>query len=187
MRRPGRRTARVGNTPKKPGTPGDPMAGTVATLQRLRWSVTAEAGIAVCVLGVTAALVNSVPGRNASGIAGQPGATDVSLAFNTGTKQGTVLVVIEPGTVGLNQAHLLFQDSRGFQYTPAEVDISYYLPSRKLGPITSATQNDGQGHFVDTPVTLPVAGQWQVSLTIRSDNFDETTLHIPMTVVASQQ
>jgi copper transport protein len=186
MRRPGRRTARVGNVPKKTGAPGDPMAGTVATLRRLRWSVTAEAGIAVCVLGVTAALVNSLPGRTASGIAGQPGATDVSLSFNTGTQQGTVLVVIEPGTVGLNQAHLLFQDSRGFQYSPAEVDISYTLPARNLGPITSTVENDGQGHYVENPVTLPFAGQWQVALTIRSDNFDETTLHIPMTVAQPQ-
>jgi copper transport protein len=183
MRRPGRRTARVGNVPKKPGTAGgDPMAGTIATLRRLRWSVTAEVAIAVCVLGVTANLVSSLPGRTAAGLAGLPGATDVSLAFNTGDKQGTALIVIEPGTIGLNQAHILIQDSRGFQYTPAEVDVSFYLPARKLGPITSTVENDGQGHYVDQPVTLPIAGQWQVSVTIRSDNFNETTLHVPMTV-----
>jgi copper transport protein len=183
MRRPGRRTARVGNLPKKPaGQGGDPMAETVETLRRLRWSVTAEAAIAVCVLGVTANLVSSLPGRTAGGLASQPGVTDVSLTFNTGSKQGTALILIEPGTIGLNQAHILIQDSRGFQYTPAEVDVSYYLPARKLGPISSPVENDGQGHYVDQPVTLPVAGQWQVSVTIRSDNFNETTLHVPMTV-----
>lgn len=183
MRRPGRRTSRVGTIPKKPaGQGGDPMAGTVETLRRLRWSVTAEAAIAVCVLGVTANLVSSLPGRTASGLASQPGVTDLSLPFNTGSKQGTALILVEPGTIGLNQAHILIQDSRGFQYTPAEVDVSFYLPARKLGPISSPVENDGQGHYVDQPVALPVAGQWQVSVTIRSDNFNETTLHIPMTV-----
>jgi copper transport protein len=158
------------------------MAATVVTLRRLRWSVTSEVGIAVCVLAVTASLVDTVPGRTVAGLPGLPQATDVSLAFNTGTKSGTALIVIEPGTIGLNQAHILIQDSKGFPYSPAEVDVSYSLPARKLGPITSSVENDGQGHYVDQPVTLPVAGQWQVAVTIRSDEFDETTLHIPMTV-----
>lgn len=182
MRRPGRRTARVGAAPKSSGGKDDATATTVATLQRLRWSVTSEAAIAVCVLAVTASLVDTVPGRTATGLPGLPGATDVSLSFNTGTKSGTALILIEPGTIGLNQTHILIQDSKGFEYTPAEVDVSYSMPSRKIGPIVSTVENDGQGHYVDRPVTLPVAGQWQVAVTIRSDQFDETTLHIPMTV-----
>jgi len=192
MRRPGRRTARVGSVPKSTGAKstgskgsggqGDPMAATVATLRRLRWSVTSEVGIAVCVLAVTASLVDTVPGRTVAGLPGLPQATSVSLAFNTGTKSGTALIVIEPGTIGLNQAHILIEDSKGFPYSPSEVDVSYSLPAKKLGPITSTVENDGQGHYVDQPVTLPVAGQWQVAVTIRSDQFDETTLHIPMDV-----
>lgn len=187
MRRPGRRTARVGTAPKPAGSkasggPGEPTATTVSTLRRLRWSVTSEFGIAIAVLAVTASLVETVPGRTVAGLSGQPGATDVSLSFDTGTKSGTALIVIEPGTIGINQAHILIQDSKGFAYSPAEVDVSYTLPARKLGPITSAVENDGQGHYVDQPVTLPVAGQWQVAVTIRSDAFDETTLHIPMNV-----
>jgi hypothetical protein len=41
---------------------------------------------------------------------------------------------------------------------------------------------NGPGHYVDQPTVLSVTGQWQVSITIRSDDFDETTVRVPVPV-----
>lgn len=148
----------------------------------LRRSVAAETGIALVVLAATAILVISLPGRNASGLATQPGSTDVSLQYNTGTASGTVLVVVEPGKIGPNQTHILIENTQGEPYSPAQVLVSYSLPSRNFGPINSKVSNDGPGHYLDQPTLLTFAGQWQVAITIRSDDFDETTLRVPATV-----
>lgn len=178
MNKPGLRTARVGGQPR----PGEPGSRTLETLSMLRRSVAAETGIALVVLAATAILVNSVPGRNAAGLSSQPGSTDVSLQFNTGTAAGTVLVVVEPGKIGPNQTHLLIENTKGEPYDPVQVSVSYALPSRNFGPVNSKVVANGPGHYLDQPTLLTFAGQWQVSVTIRSDEFDETTVRVPFTV-----
>jgi hypothetical protein len=91
-----------------------------------------------------------------------------------------VLILVEPGKqLGPDQSHILIENAQGQPYSPAQVTVSYYLPARKIGP---SVENDGEGHYVDQPVTLAFTGQWQVSVTIRSDQFNETTLRIPLTV-----
>lgn len=152
------------------------------TLSQLRRSVAAETAIALIVLAATAIVVNSVPGRGANGLATQPGSTDISLQFNTGTVAGTVLVVVEPGKIGPNQTHILIENTKGEPYNPVQVIVSYALASRNVGPINSKVIANGPGHYVDTPTLLTFAGQWQVSITIRSDDFDETTVHVPFPV-----
>lgn len=178
LNKPGRRTARVGSQPRS----GDPNARTRETLAMLRRSVAIETGIALVVLAATAILVTSLPGRSANGLASQPGSTDVSLQFNTGTAAGIILVVVEPGKIGPNQTHMLIENTKGEPYSPAQVTVSYSLPSRSIGPIDSKVTNDGPGHYLDTPTLLSFAGQWQVAITIRSDDFDETTLRVPANV-----
>ncbi len=178
MNRPGRRTARVGGLPR----PSDSASGTLATLGRLRKSVAAETAVALIVLAATAVVVDSVPGRGANGLATQPGSTDISVAFNTGTASGTVLVLVEPGKVGPNQTHLLFEDTKGEPYSPVEVTVAYSLPAKSIGPIDSKVTINGPGHYVDTPTTLSFTGQWVVAITIRSDDFDETTVRVPVPV-----
>jgi copper transport protein len=178
MNKPGRRTARVGGV----SLPSDPGARTLATLSKLRRSVAAETAIALIVLAATAIVVNSVPGRGANGLSTQPGSTDVSVPFNTGTASGTVLVLVEPGKVGPNQTHLLIENTKGEPYSPVEVTVAYSLPARKIGPIDSKVIINGPGHYVDQPTALTVPGQWQVAITIRSDDFDETTVRVPVPV-----
>ncbi|MGH3415991.1 MAG: hypothetical protein ACRDSS_05960, partial [Actinocrinis sp.] len=177
MNRPGRRTSRVGGV-----KPADATSGALEAFSKLRRSVAAETGVALVVLAATAILVTSVPGRGANGLSTQPGSTDVSVPFNTGTASGTVLVLVEPGKIGPNQTHLLLENSKGEPYSPVEVTVQYSLPSRKIGPIDSKVTINGPGHYLDTPTVLSFAGQWQVAITIRSDDFDETTVRVPVSV-----
>lgn len=164
---------------------GEKEAGARTALRRLRWSVAAETGIVVAVLAATSILVDSVPGRSASGIPGQPAATNTTVSFNTGTASGTVYVTVGPGVLGTNQPHILVQNPAGQPYTPAQVTAEFDLPAKSIGPLQVALTDQGEAHYIGALTQLDFTGTWQLILTIRSDAFDETTVRIPVTIVGS--
>lgn len=149
-------------------------------LARLRRSVALEAGVALIVLAISSILVESQPGRTAE--AAQTGPTNATLAFNTGSASGTVTVYVGPGTEGPNQAHLYLNNAKGLPYDAVQITLQFTLPAQKLGPLTATVVRDGPGHYVDQPLSLSFPGTWTLSLTIRSDNFNETTLTVPVKI-----
>jgi copper transport protein len=184
MRHPGRRTARVGGA--RPG--GGPGQRTVANartaaegrralFRSLRRSVALECVVGMLILAASSILVESAPGRLEV-----QGPTDVSVPFDTGTVTGSVLVVVSPATLGLNQVHLYFSGANGLPYTPVQVAATFTLSADGIGPLATAMQQDGPGHFLDPPVSLGFRGTWTLAITVRSDNFDETTVYVPVTV-----
>jgi copper transport protein len=48
------------------------------------------------------------------------------------------------------------------------------LPAQKLGPIPVRLQAAGPGSYTSTEVLLPAAGLWELSLTVRTSEFDST-------------
>ena len=42
--------------------------------------------------------------------------------------------------------------------------------------------HDGPGHYLDQPLALTFPGTWTLSVTIRSDDFDETTVTVPVKI-----
>jgi copper transport protein len=149
-------------------------------LAKLRRSVALEAGVALIILAISSILVESQPGRTAE--AAQTGPTNATLSFNTGTASGTVTVYVGPGTEGPNQAHLYLNNAKGLPYDAAQITLQFTLPAQKLGPLTATVVRDGPGHYLDQPQTLSLAGTWTLSITIRSDDFDETTVTIPVRI-----
>jgi len=149
-------------------------------LRRLRRSVVLEAVVALVVLVFSSILVESEPGRTAQAAASGP--TTADLTFHTGTVSGTLSVFLSPGKVGLNQAHLYLDDGKGLPYDAAELTMRFSLSSAKLGPMNATVVHDGPGHYIDTPIDLTFPGEWTLSVTIRSDDFDETTLTVPIKI-----
>ena len=149
-------------------------------LSRLRRSVALEAAIALIVLVFSSILVESQPGRTAE--AEQSGPTQATVQFDTGTATGSLTVYVGPGTQGPNQAHLYLDDAKGLPYDAAQLTITFTLPSEKVGPLTATVVHDGPGHYVDQPLALTFPGKWTMSVTIRSDEFDETTVNVPVTI-----
>jgi copper transport protein len=149
-------------------------------LSRLRRSVALEAGIALIVLVFSSILVESQPGRTAE--AQLSGPTQATVQYDTGTASGSLTVYVGPGTEGSNQAHLYLNNAKGLPYDAAQVTLSFTLASEKVGPIDATVVHDGPGHYVDQPLALTFPGTWTMSVTIRSDNFDETTVTIPVTI-----
>jgi copper transport protein len=149
-------------------------------LSRLRRSVALEAAVALVVLAFSSVLVESLPGRTAQTELNGP--TQATVAFDTGTVTGTLEVYVGPGTKGPNQTHLYLNNAKGLPYDAAQITAEFTLAADNLGPINATIVHDGPGHYVDQPLDMTFPGTWTLSVTIRSDNFDETTVTVPVKI-----
>ncbi|XCX49968.1 copper resistance protein CopC [Streptomyces phytohabitans] len=147
----------------------------------LRRSVLAEAAVAVVVLAVTTALTGAEPGRTAEATERAGGAPDgpaaLTLPFDTGGPggAGTAEVTVDPGRTGANLLEVHVTDRAGKPLTVPEVQVAFSLPAKDLGPLRSSPRSAGAGHWEATDVRLPVAGEWEVAVTVRTSDIDQVT------------
>jgi copper transport protein len=144
---------------------------TARALRRLRGGVAFEVLVAVAVLGLTAVLVNTATGSEA-----YTPVASTSQTFDTGTVRGSVTIVVKPATLGPQTVDIAVTDSHQRPYQPAEVEASLTLPERSIGPLPLHVSSEGGGRYHTAPAPVGIAGAWIVSVTIRSDDFDETTV-----------
>ncbi|MCD0482302.1 FixH family protein [Streptacidiphilus sp. ASG 303] len=143
----------------------------------LRRSVLAEVAVAAAVLAVTTLLTNSPPGRTAAAAA-PAAARPVSLTvpYDTGGDgpgaKGTAAVTLDPGRTGGNAVHVTLSDPAGRPVDVPEVRAALTLPARNLGPLRPVLEKVDAGHWT-AQVQLPVAGDWRLTLTVRSSDIDE--------------
>ncbi|OON79303.1 hypothetical protein B1H18_14670 [Streptomyces tsukubensis] len=154
----------------------------------LRRSVLVEAGVAVVLLGVTTLLTTTEPGRTeeeaahatsasapAAG-AGQP--VSLKMPFDTGgTKgKGTVLIDMDPGHSGSNEVHLYAERPDGSPFDLPEIKLALTLPAKQVGPLPVEPDHIASGHWSASGVQLPMAGDWKVSVTVRTSDIDQVTV-----------
>lgn len=158
------------------GDPADPRA---PSMRDLRLSVAAEVGVVVLVLAATAVLVNTATGRESYA----PPVNAVEQ-FDTGGPNGTgtVDVAVTPARLGGNQLTMAFDTPAGRAFVPAQVQAALFLPARNLGPLPVTLTPAGPGRYQASAATFTFTGQWQLRITVRSDDFDETTVVVPVTV-----
>ncbi|WP_262413242.1 copper resistance protein CopC [Actinacidiphila acidipaludis] len=168
----------------------------------LRRSVLVEAGIAIVLLSVTTILSGSQPGRAAeeqkglaaappasssassaasssASSAAVPGEVALTIPYDTGGPKGsgTASFSLSPGQAGVpNDIHLELTGAGNLPVAVPEVRLAFTLPARHLGPIQVPLAKLGAGHYVATKVQLPLAGTWQLSLTVRTSDIDEVTV-----------
>ena len=144
------------------------------TDRRLRRSVFAEVALALAVLAVTALLVNAVPAKQA---ASQP----FSQSFNMLGVQ--VNAIVAPARTGPgNQFHFYVLGRLGQPVAIPELDAAISLPSEGIGPITIPLVVAAPGHYRATDVTIPVAGNWILKLTVRTTAIDENVVRAVLPV-----
>ncbi|WP_406114303.1 copper resistance protein CopC [Streptomyces sp. NBC_01014] len=153
----------------------------------LRKSVLAEAGIAVVLLAVTTVLTTTEPGRTeeeagraTSATAAVPsGPVDITLPFDTGGPKGkgTVALEITPGRTGGNQLHVFVNNPAGKPYDIPEVKIALTLAAKKIGPLPVVPTHLFTGHWSADGVQIPMAGSWEVAVTVRTSDIDQTTVN----------
>lgn len=148
----------------------------------LRRSVLAEAALGVVVLAVTALLVEAEPGRTAT--AAPPGPVHREIAYDTGGPggKGTVDADLDPAVTGPNAIVLSIEDTTGALRDVPELHAKLTLPARGLGPLEIPLRHTGTGRYTATAVQLPAAGSWQLALTVRTSDLDETTVATDVTI-----
>jgi copper transport protein len=152
--------------------PGAVARGACRDVTGIRRSVMVEVAIAVLVLGVTAGLVESVPGRvEEAGEAGAPGAGRPYTAQEHGNDV-LVNLTVDPTTVGPTAITVEAQNHDGTPAAPEEVQASLRLPERDLGPLTLTLEDQGDGVYT-ADAELPFPGAWELLVLVRTSDIDQ--------------
>ncbi|MFI1969864.1 copper resistance CopC/CopD family protein [Streptomyces cinnamoneus] len=152
----------------------------------LRRSVLAETAVAVVVLAVTTLLTSTQPGRaeteqrQAAGKSAAPsagGPAEVRIAYDTGgaNGRGTARVVIDPARSGGNTVTVTLTDASGRPVDVPELTLSLTERENEIGPLRAALRRQSPGQWQATGFPLPMAGDWQLSLTVRTSDIDQVT------------
>ncbi|GAA2579341.1 MULTISPECIES: copper resistance CopC/CopD family protein [Streptomyces] len=155
----------------------------------LRRSVLAEAGVAVVLLAVTTVLTQTEPGRTeeeakaagaSSTAASTPGtgAVTLDMPFDTGGQngKGVVRVELDPARVGANDLHLYVERPDGTAFDIPEVKVALTQEAKDIGPLPVAPDHITTGHWSASGVQIPMAGDWEVAVTVRTSDIDQVTL-----------
>ncbi|GAB1328758.1 copper resistance CopC/CopD family protein [Streptomyces sennicomposti] len=156
----------------------------------LRRSVLAEAGVAVVLLVVTTVLTQTEPGRtveeaaaaasssSSSSSSSSGGTVTLDMPFDTGGRngKGVVRLDIDPARVGGNEMHLYVQRPDGKAFDVPEVKVALTLTAKSIGPLPVAPDHITTGHWAASGVEIPMAGDWQVAVTVRTSDIDQMTV-----------
>ncbi|MEU9149317.1 copper resistance protein CopC [Streptomyces sp. NPDC048417] len=163
----------------------------------LRRSVLAEAGVAVALLAVTTVLTQTEPGRteqdakatasaasssssssSSSASNSSSGALTLDMSFDTGGKdgKGVVRVDLDPAVVGTNEMHVYVQRPNGRAFDIPEVKVAFTLAAKKIGPLPVTPDHVTTGHWAANGVQIPMAGDWQIAVTVRTSDIDQVTV-----------
>ncbi|MFE9626658.1 copper resistance protein CopC [Streptomyces sp. NPDC006527] len=172
-----------------PSLPDEPPAGEPpltpaedAHRRALRRSVLAEVVVSVVVLGLTTVLTGTLPARaeaeaaTAEQFAGLPVASVTTIPFDAGATggRGTVQITLDPGRVGDNSVQaVVYGPDGGFADIP-ELRLSFTLPSQDVGPLDAGLTDRG-GYWSATSVNLPIAGDWEMKVTVRTSEIDQVS------------
>jgi copper transport protein len=139
-----------------------------------RATVAGETILGVAALAVTAVLVNAEPARVA-----YVDPVDTTLRAPEGM---TVELKINPAKQGENVADVyLLQRNGALQQVP-EVTARLLPEGRGSGALDVAFRMAEPGHFVASPMTVPFPGDWTLRLQIRTSEFDQTELKVPVKI-----
>ncbi|MFE6177859.1 copper resistance CopC/CopD family protein [Streptomyces sp. NPDC056464] len=148
--------------------------------QALRRSVLAEVAVGAAVLAITTLLTSTLPGRaEAEAAAGAPavvGASVTNVPFDVGTPggHGKVQITLDPGRVGDNSIEaLVFGPDGGVSVVP-ELRVSFTLPAKDIGPLDAELTDKG-GYWGNSFLNLPIAGKWEMKVTVRTSEVDQVS------------
>ena len=150
----------------------------------LRRRVLGEAGLGALVLSVTAMLVNAEPARRVTEPLPSSGPAHSVVSYDTGGPggRGRLVVDVDPALNGPNTIRLTVEDPGGTAHEVAEVHLALTLTARQFGPFRVTLVHTAPGRYVASAVQLPYPGTWQLSVTVRTSDIDETTVSTPIEI-----
>ncbi|MFJ2233101.1 copper resistance CopC/CopD family protein [Streptomyces sp. NPDC087859] len=171
--------------PPLPESPEEPPV--VPDRRGLRRSVLAEVTIGVVVLVLTTVLTGTVPGRAEAEAAQSPAATGLPVAsvsyvpFDIGGARGKVQITLDPGRVGRNSVEAVVLDAEGGFAIVPELRLSFTLPSQDIGPLDAGLTDKG-GYWGTDDLDLPIAGTWEMKVTVRVSEIDQVSVEKPVVI-----
>ncbi|WP_448625059.1 copper resistance CopC/CopD family protein [Geodermatophilus sp. URMC 64] len=152
--------------------------GAADDLPPFRRSVLVELLLALVVLGVTSVLVGTPPAESELA---QP--VDVTVPLQgSGGSEGSVQISVDPASTGPNTLHVYLFDDAGQLTQPADIGVTITESEQQLGPIDVPLLPGGPGHYVADGMTIPAAGSWTLTVTVRVDEFTARTASTDFTV-----
>ncbi|HEY3529732.1 MAG TPA: copper resistance protein CopC [Nocardioides sp.] len=153
--------------------PPEPVVDGRPQLRRLRTTVGLETTMLVGVLVATAMLVTSDPAVSV------PPPRPVSANLTVGPDHVRVSTVPD----GAHRVQLMLQvtDAAGKPTEPREVDASLRLDASKIGPLPVTLTRMGRGGRMGT-VSVPIPGDWQLAVTVRTSAIDEATAYVDVPI-----
>ncbi|MCU0260694.1 MAG: CopD family protein [Ilumatobacteraceae bacterium] len=157
-----------------PAPVGADVGGDPTALGRIRRTVGVEAVLIVAVVVATAVLVarSPVPATAEATGTGAPDAQVVEIDLSDG---GRAVTTVDPVRVGANDLFVVVRSPDGQLLDPIEpIRVELRQPALAVGPITPTAHELSTGTF-HVPVELPLAGTWQLDVSVRVSEFDEST------------
>jgi copper transport protein len=138
--------------------------GARAAAGRLRWSIGGEVALVVCVIGMTAVLVQTPP----------PRATRVERGYaqKLAYKDEFAEVSVKPARAGANAIEVRFRDRDGLPFDPEEVLVQVGNEAAGVEPAARAVRRIGPGHYRRDGSELAFPGLWAVEVHARMDGSD---------------
>lgn len=140
-------------------------------LPSLRRSMLVEAVLGVAIVLVSAVLVGTPP---AQALAGDP--VDVTVPLEgSAAEAGSVQVTVVPAQAGSNVLQLYLYDEDGGAFQPEQIRVALTEEQQEIGPLDVGIAAAGPGRYVAQDMTVPTAGTWRLTVTVRLDEFTATT------------
>ena len=103
-------------------------------------------------------------------------AGDEIVSVRADLGDGSVEVVVSPARVGRNDIHAYILDKDGGlddRYEDATLELA--LPAKDIGPVDRPPVLAAPGHFQLVGTDLDLAGEWTLTITVKTDRFTEET------------
>jgi copper transport protein len=142
-------------------------------LRRLRLSVGLETLLLIGVLVASAMLVTSDPAR----ASGPPG--PITKTITVGPDRVRVTAI--PDGTRRVKVTLDVTDASGRPTEPREVDAMLTLRSEQIGPLPVTLHESGHGQRTGE-ASVPVPGDWELGVTVRTSAIDEETGYVDVPV-----
>jgi copper transport protein len=138
---------------------------------------------AVLVLALTAMLVDAEPGRTALASAPASGPVHAVVRYDSGGTNGAgaLDVRVDPARTGPDTISVLVHGLDNAPREVPELKAALRLPARRLGPLPVVLTRTGTGRYLGT-TQIPLPGVWQLALTVRTSDFDETRVTVAVRV-----
>lgn len=147
----------------------------------LRGVIAAELAIAAVIIAVTSVLVQTTPARVAYAESQQEAAGPVSKRLSSNYFQ--LQLEIEPARVGANTMHLYaFAPDGTTEIDPLEWQITMSLPAQNLAAVPVDKVLELSPNHVTADFTVPSAGDWTFSVTVRTGRTEQATVTQTVTI-----